>query len=235
MNLLVPKQQNHRIIIGIILLLLLLLGHSPILIAVFHVKDHTEATFVVSRIDYWLILGICFLYCIKIEKQDLLLWKDKGYPVWMYPVFMISIFLIQMTVLFLMGIILYVFDLLKPSPQFANVLKFMDANMFLIFLTSITAGVVEELIFRGYLQPRLEHLFKKSWIAILITSILFGLLHLGYGTVANVMGTFLISLVFCVFYHKYRSIKTLIVYHALYDVLIISLQLWKMHNQQQIQ
>ena len=63
----------------------------------------------------------------------------------------------------------------------------------------LITGFTEELAIRGYLLPRLELIFNNSWTAILISSVLFGLLHFGYGTIINVIGPFFIGLVFAYF------------------------------------
>jgi membrane protease YdiL (CAAX protease family) len=41
----------------------------------------------------------------------------------------------------------------------------------------ITAGVCEELVWRGYLLTRFERLLRRAWMAILLQAILFGLWH----------------------------------------------------------
>lgn len=43
-----------------------------------------------------------------------------------------------------------------------------------------TAAFTEELLFRGFIQTRLERLFRGPWLAVAATSLLFGLYHLPY-------------------------------------------------------
>ncbi|UCF20415.1 MAG: CPBP family intramembrane metalloprotease [Gemmatimonadota bacterium] len=47
-------------------------------------------------------------------------------------------------------------------------------------LLLVTVGITEEFFFRGVLQTRLTALFKSNVLAVLATSILFGLYHLPY-------------------------------------------------------
>jgi hypothetical protein len=82
-----------------------------------------------------------------------------------------------------------------------------------------TAGVTEELIFRVYLLQRLELLLKNSYLAIFISTVLFALLHISYGTISNVTGPFIIGLVFAIHYWKYRNIKFIIIFHFIWDLL----------------
>jgi membrane protease YdiL (CAAX protease family) len=44
----------------------------------------------------------------------------------------------------------------------------------------LTAGFTEEFFFRGVLQTRLAALLHSTWIAVVVTSILFGFYHLPY-------------------------------------------------------
>lgn len=59
---------------------------------------------------------------------------------------------------------------------------------------------------------------NKSWqfIAILVTSILIGSVHL-YQGIAGVIGIGIKSVIFCIYYYKYRRIFPLIISHVLYD------------------
>ncbi len=59
---------------------------------------------------------------------------------------------------------------------------------------------------------------NKKWIivAILLTSILIGTVHL-YQGIAGVISILVKSIVFCLFYYKYRRLLPLIIAHALYD------------------
>ncbi len=77
----------------------------------------------------------------------------------------------------------------KPIPFFFLVL------ISLVFLPLQTS--LEELLFRGYLMQGLGILVKNRWIPLLITSVLFGLMHslnpevekLGYGIMVFYIGT----------------------------------------------
>ena len=49
-----------------------------------------------------------------------------------------------------------------------------------LILMLLLAGFTEEFFFRGVLQTRLQNLFKSNVIAVIVTSMLFGLYHLPY-------------------------------------------------------
>ena len=63
--------------------------------------------------------------------------------------------------------------------------------MILIFIISISAGICEEVFFRGFILPGYENLGKKK--AIIFSSILFGIFHFN---LYNLLGPIVLGLVF---------------------------------------
>jgi membrane protease YdiL (CAAX protease family) len=89
-------------------------------------------------------------------------------------------------------------------------MAYQHERPFLLILTAITAGIVEELIFRGYMLPRLDTLLNNQWAAIIIVSVLYAALYYTYGTWLNILIPFLGSIVFGFFYLKYRSLTVVV-------------------------
>ncbi|OCA83025.1 hypothetical protein A8F94_17930 [Bacillus sp. FJAT-27225] len=85
-------------------------------------------------------------------------------------------------------------------------------------LVSWTAGITEELIYRGFLVFALGQLFPgwPLWLVLIAGSVLFGLAHTyqGYG---NVIKTSLIGLFFALLYISLGSVIPLILLHFLID------------------
>jgi len=83
---------------------------------------------------------------------------------------------------------------------------------------SITAGITEEILYRGFLIFALGSLFPGAsiWFSILTASLLFGLAHTYQGFI-GVMRTTLIGIWFTVVYLAAGSILPLIAFHALVD------------------
>jgi len=50
----------------------------------------------------------------------------------------------------------------------------------LLFYSSVVTPIFEELIFRGYIWNKLNTIFDKEWITYVVSTVLFGLWHLGY-------------------------------------------------------
>lgn len=86
---------------------------------------------------------------------------------------------------------------------------------------SLTAGVTEEIIYRGFLIFALSFLFSdlSIWLVILLASILFGLAHTYQGFMTGVVRTTIFGIVFSILYIGLGSILPLIVLHFLIDYL----------------
>lgn len=66
-----------------------------------------------------------------------------------------------------------------------------------IFLIALLPAVFEETFFRGGLQNLLTRILKKPWVAILITSLIFSVIHLSYyGFLARVCLGVVLGLIF---------------------------------------
>lgn len=87
---------------------------------------------------------------------------------------------------------------------------------------SLTAGITEEIIYRGFLIFALEYLFPNLsiMIIILISSIIFGLAHTYQGFVMGVLRTTIFGVVFSVLYISLGSIIPLILFHFLLDYIV---------------
>jgi uncharacterized protein len=87
-------------------------------------------------------------------------------------------------------------------------------NNFINFLSVlligwVAGGFIEEILFRGFLITRISKLFRNinlgNWLAILLTSIIFGFSHL-YQGLSGVISTGLISVILGFIFIKYRRI-----------------------------
>lgn len=104
---------------------------------------------------------------------------------------------------------------------FAGIEGRIDLLIFMLIVALVNGALAEEILFRGFLQNRLErHLapFARGvWLPLLVTSVLFGLAHLYQGW-SGVIGTGLAGLVFGIV--RLRDDGRLwgaVAAHALYD------------------
>lgn len=170
-----------------------------------------------SRLKIWLGVFFLFLYTQKIEKSDFLLWKEKSYSAVHYVASVISTYFIIAFCMLILGLTLHLFGAKLQSDTLLKLMNIFKKAHWLIPVVCITAGVTEELLFRGYLMPRLEMLFNNSKLSIVVSSLLFGLMHFGYGTFAQIIGPFIIGLIFAIHYYKFRNIKIVMIVHFLWD------------------
>jgi membrane protease YdiL (CAAX protease family) len=87
----------------------------------------------------------------------------------------------------------------------------------LILFTSITAGITEEVICRGYILPRLELLFRNKYMPVILSSLMFGLMHFRYNSIGEIILATGLGVVFAIHYQWYRNLKILIITHAAID------------------
>lgn len=89
-------------------------------------------------------------------------------------------------------------------------------------LLSITAGICEEVLYRGFMPAYLNHIFPSIplLVAIVIAAALFGVGHL-YQKLAGVLGTGLMGLVFGLLYFFTGSLILPMIVHALFDLRLL--------------
>lgn len=221
------KFENLYPLIGVLLILSLLffISVNPTFYNFIGFTKSDSTAFIFSRTLYWVSIILLWLYARKIEKQNLLIWEERKYGFGHYLLSFISLFCAILIGVLLIKTILNLIGHNDSNTKLVQIINLFRDNHPLILFTAITAGVTEELIFRGYIQPRLEIILKGKYIAIIISSLLFGLLHFKYGTVINVLGPFVIGVIFSYYYWRYRNIKVLILFHILWDIMSIYVNL----------
>lgn len=174
----------------------------------------TSGYFLVSRLIFWCALGLMILYCIKIEHQPLLLWPEKanGFNHASISIFVILLFVVTGSTL--INSIARMFHLQTGSAVVSRLIAYSPLMKLFIVLT---AAYTEEMLFRGYLMPRLQLFFKGSWPPVVLSALIFGLAHFRYATFVNIAGPIFIGFVFAVYYQKYRNIRVLIICHFIID------------------
>ena len=118
------------------------------------------------------------------------------------------------------NIIPIVFKFLEvPTTQttLRNVINYYQQDKLLMVFACLTAGVVEELLFRAYLMPRIEVFFKSGWIVVLLSSLIFGFAHMSGMSVVGIIVPILIGGLFSLHYYLYRNIASLVIVHFLID------------------
>lgn len=84
------------------------------------------------------------------------------------------------------------------------------------FLVCVTAGICEELIFRGYLLHQFSSIGGKIWIGVVVSSLIFGASH-GYEGAAVMIVIFVYGLLFCMLALKTRTLRPGMIAHGWQD------------------
>jgi membrane protease YdiL (CAAX protease family) len=114
-------------------------------------------------------------------------------------------------------------DRLFGSGQAATISPFLpqgSIEIFLWILLSISAGVCEEVVFRGYFQKQFQAWTGSAGLALLLQAVLFGISH-GYQGTAATLKIIIFGCLFglCAYWRK--SLRPGIVAHALSDILAV--------------
>lgn len=205
------------ILFTFVLLAAVMLYVFPFIYLITEIKAFTPINFFYTRIALWTVLGLIFLYNLFIEKNTFLLWKEKKYPVLFYIKTVIALYLICAFGGSLLNLIIQLLTQEGMSKKLAQISSVFKNNYSLIIFTCFTAGAVEELLMRGYIQPRIEKIYNNPYVGIFVSAALFGILHSTYGTIGQVLVPFFIGTVFASFYKIYSNIKILIICHFMYD------------------
>ncbi|WP_312300577.1 type II CAAX endopeptidase family protein [Chryseobacterium sp.] len=212
---------NGKYSVGILLTFTLLaavmLYGFSVVSTVTGIKGITPNSFLLSRVAIWMVLAAVFLYNLFIEKEPFLLKKEKQYSIVFYIKSVISLYLICVVGGTFLNILLQFLIHEQTSHKLVQLTSLFKNDYFLIIFTCFTAGVVEELLMRGYIQPRIEKIYNSPVLGIIVSAMLFGILHSTYGTVGQVVIPFFIGTVFAVFYKLYSNIRILIICHFMID------------------
>lgn len=213
-----PKPANTTLIALTVGILLAFFYYPVIGHLVFTGRGYTTGTVFWSRIFIWLELPLLYFYAHKIEKTDVLLWQEKAYGFWWYPACFFVLYLLAIAAGAL-SVIPRLFGWHDNQEIMQQMQKIINKNIAFVFFGSITAGITEELIVRGYILPRLEVLFNNKYMPVIISSLMFGAMHFRYFSLTEVIFATLFGVVFAIHYQKYRNIKILMVTHALIDLI----------------
>lgn len=205
------------ILLTFILLALVMLYIFPFINTVMGTTNFTAEKFFYTRTILWSVLIVIFFYSFFIEKNSFLLWEDKKYSITFYFTAVICLYFICLIGGSFLNVLVKILTHEKFSEKVTQLSSIFKNNYLLIIFTCLTAGVVEELLMRGYIQARIEKIYNNQYFGIIISAVLFGILHTTYGTIGQILIPFFIGIVFALFYKLYSNIKILIICHFMYD------------------
>ena len=177
-----------------------------------------------SRTAYWVILAIVYRFATTKEQSELLIWKGRNRTVLFYAGSTICVLAGLAVIEIGCSILVTQIGIKSDQHVLQDMFVVLCHSLPLLVYTCLTAAFVEEFIFRGYLLPRIELLSGNRWIAIVLSSLLFGLAHLRYWSLVNLIVPFFIGILFAVYYSKYKQLGVLILCHFIIDFYLLSTQ-----------
>ncbi len=97
---------------------------------------------------------------------------------------------------------------------------FPPLNAGLLFLISLFIGFYEELFFRGFVITRLKSFFGSAWVAVVVSSVIFGLVH-GYQGWLAMSQICVVALILGGLYVRRGSLVSPIIVHTLFDFIML--------------
>lgn len=136
-------------------------------------REPSNLDFLINLLPFLVLLALLFLFVKKLHNRKIksIITSRKSVD-W-------SRFFYAFFVWFTMGVLLIGVDyFMSPSDYIWN---FKPVPFFILLLISLVflpiQTSMEELLFRGYLMQAFGVWFKKSFVALILTSVIFGLLH----------------------------------------------------------
>jgi membrane protease YdiL (CAAX protease family) len=90
-------------------------------------------------------------------------------------------------------------------------------EMALFVVLSLTAGICEEFLFRGFVMAALARAGLDTWLVIVLSSAMFGLAHLYQGKGGS-LGTGILGTLFALARTIYHSLLPSVVWHSVLDI-----------------
>lgn len=157
-----------------------------------------------SIVSYLVFLIIAFYYAkpkkLGFKKTDLVL--DV-----IYALLFLSLMLV---VTIIIGVIGNVFGMKADMEKVSEVIQ-KSVPEYLI-ITVLIGSIVEEIFFRGFLQPK---------IGLIPASVLFGYMHVGYGSITEIIAATLLGVLLGALYEKRRTIYSPIMAHLAFNLIMI--------------
>lgn len=96
------------------------------------------------------------------------------------------VYLGGLAVILVVGILLWPTHLFHKNASVSAIAPHSWVDVPIWILVSITAGVCEEFIFRGYLLQQFRRWFGNAWLAVGVSAVLFGCMHFYEGSAAAI-------------------------------------------------
>ncbi len=229
---------THTAALLLILLLTTLYGHLHTAPAIMQVTPHMTR-FVSSILYEWLLLGsvIAGIYHRDVFLSAALLRRIPSLAVSFAQG--LGIYVMGLVAVLGVSALLYFTPLrgMRNQGVLDALLPHTPAQFAVWFLVSLSAGVCEELIFRGYLLQQFTAWTSRPILSVLLAGLVFGSIHL-YEGLGAILPIAALGIVYGLCVHYFRGdLRAVIVAHTLQDFLTALFALARTHtthNAQQV-
>lgn len=168
-------------------------------------------------LTYWLIALIPIVVML-VNKNRLTDYGFSKNKIWMQIVVGILIGLVMSVVLTLIPHLIGFGEFVDSRKGYKYLWQFAYEFLYCI----LAVGLVEEFVFRGFIFEKIKCIGGKDIIAVVVSSVLFGVFHLFSGNLVQMIMTAFIGAFFCFCRLKIKNCSTLslIIGHGVYDALI---------------
>lgn len=206
-------------IIGVCVLMYLISNYSiNVFLTILDQEKPTISMVFINRLLLWAGLFLFYLYVRFYLKEKFLPWKERNLSLLKTVVSIIVIMILLLVGFVGLVLIIQSMDFADKVEGINEVRNLTLQSLPLIIFTCFTAAVLEEILFRGYILPTLTKITNSARLGIVISSILFGLMHLSYGTAHQVIIPIYFGIVFSTYYSMYKNLKVLIICHFIWNL-----------------
>ncbi len=166
-------------------------------------------------LEYPLIYGIMFMPIYMIVQSQQITIKDLGLTI-------DKKLLIYLPLAIIIGLVMAIieYNILDPISFFKNI-NFSDIVIIAIIMIFFI-GTVEELIFRSILQTRMEKVLGKR-IGILLSGSIFGIEHIGYGLLGEIIFAGIFGIILGYIFEKTRNLIFIVSIHGIENTILFGI------------
>lgn len=132
--------------------------------------------------------------------------------------------IVSLTVLAVLAVFLKLFHLESAQKEISQLAPASLTEAALWIALSVSAGICEEFVFRGYFQQQFARATGRMWVGVAVSALLFGGAH-GYEGVAGMVMITVYGALFSVLAIKRRSLRAGMIAHGWHDS-ITGILLW---------
>jgi membrane protease YdiL (CAAX protease family) len=181
--------------------------------------SHHLANYAVTLAWEWALAGLAY-WGIRLRKtplRQLLGQRRRGLNGFLIDVAAAALFwIVSLLVLAALAVILSRFHIESAQRQISQLAPENVAEAALWIALSVSAGICEEFVFRGYLQQQFARATGRTWIGVAVSSLLFGAAH-GYEGIAGMLMITVYGTLFSVLAIKRRSLRAGMIAHGWHD------------------